>query len=65
MAVVIVSHDLGFVTNLVENVICVNRKAVVHPTTRITGDLIREMYGGDVRMVRHSDVVCHREHVHE
>jgi zinc transport system ATP-binding protein len=65
MTVVVVSHDLGFVTNLVESVVCVNRKAVVHPTSRITGDLIREMYGGDVRMVRHSDVVCNREHVHE
>jgi zinc transport system ATP-binding protein len=65
MTVVIVSHDLGFVTNLVESVICVNRRAVAHPTSQITGELISEIYGGDVRMVRHSDVVCHREHVHE
>jgi zinc transport system ATP-binding protein len=65
MTVVVVSHDLGFVSNLAENVLCVNRRVVAHPTSQITGELIREMYGGDVRMVRHSDVVCHREHVGE
>jgi zinc transport system ATP-binding protein len=65
MTVVVVSHDLGFVSNLVESVVCVNRRAVVHPTSQLTGELIREIYGGDVRMVRHSDVVCQREHVKE
>ena len=52
MTVVMVSHDLGFVSNMVKSVICVNRQAVVHPTGRITNELIQEMYGGDVRMVR-------------
>ena len=63
MTVVVVSHDLGFVSNLVESVVCVNRRAVLHPTSAVTGQLIHEIYGGDVRMVRHSDVVCRREHV--
>ena len=63
MTIVLVSHDLGFVANLAENVICVNRRVVVHPTSQLTGELIREIYGGDVRMVRHSDVVCQRQHV--
>jgi hypothetical protein len=36
---------------------------VVHPTSAVTGQLIHEIYGGEVRMVRHSDVVCRREHV--
>ncbi len=65
MTLVLVSHDLGFVTSLVQRVICVNRQAVAHPASQLTADLIREMYGGEVNMVRHSDVVCHREHVHE
>ena len=63
MTIVVVSHDLGFVSNLVESVVCVNRRAVIHPTSEVSGQLIHEMYGGDVRMVRHSDVVCPREHV--
>jgi zinc transport system ATP-binding protein len=65
MTIVLVSHDLGFVTSLVQRVICVNRQAVAHPASRLTADVIREMYGGDVSVVRHGDVVCHREHVHE
>ncbi len=65
MTIVLVSHDLGFVTSLVERVICVNRQVVAHPTSQLTAELIREMYGGDVKMVRHGDVMCQREHVHE
>ena len=34
MTIVMVSHDLGFVSGLVESVICVNRRVVVHPTSR-------------------------------
>jgi zinc transport system ATP-binding protein len=65
MTVLVVSHDLGFVSNLVETVVCVNRQVVVHPTSQMTGELVQEMYGGGVRMVRHSDVICRREHVEE
>jgi zinc transport system ATP-binding protein len=65
MTLVLVSHDLGFVTSLVERVICVNRKAVSHPASHLTAEVIRDMYGGDVSVVRHGDVTCHREHVHE
>jgi zinc transport system ATP-binding protein len=65
MTIVLVSHDLGFVTNLVQRVICVNRRAVAHPASELTAEVIRDMYGGDVNLVRHGDVSCHREHVHE
>jgi zinc transport system ATP-binding protein len=65
MTIVLVSHDLGFVTNLVERVVCVNRQAVAHPASQLTAEVIRDMYGGDVHVVRHGDVVCHREHVHD
>jgi len=64
MTIVLVSHDLGFVTSLVQRVICVNRQAVAHPVSKLSADLIRDIYGGDVSVVRHGDVTCHREHVH-
>ena len=57
MTVVVVSHDLGFVSNLVESVICVNRRVVVHPTSQITREVIESLYGGDVRIVHHGDTV--------
>jgi zinc transport system ATP-binding protein len=55
MTIVMVSHDLGFVSGFVESVICVNRRVVVHPTSQMTGDAIRDIYGGEVRVVRHNE----------
>jgi zinc transport system ATP-binding protein len=53
MTVVLVSHDLGFVSRFVRTVVCVKRRVAVHPTSEITGEMIQEIYGADVRMVRH------------
>ncbi len=53
MTILMVTHDLGFVTHLVEKVICVNRQVVVHPTSQLTGQTIRHLYGGEVRLVEH------------
>ena len=53
LGVVLVSHDLGFVSHYVRRVVCVKRTVAVHPTSEVTGELIREVYGMDVRMVRH------------
>ncbi len=53
MTVVLVSHDLGFVSSYVQRVVCVNRRIVVHPVHDITGEVIREVYGSDIHMVRH------------
>jgi zinc transport system ATP-binding protein len=64
MTIIMVSHDLGFVSGFVESVICVNRRVVVHPTAEITGEVIRDVYGGEVRMVRH-DEFSPCEHSHD
>ncbi|MCI5140814.1 MAG: ABC transporter, partial [Candidatus Electrothrix sp. ATG1] len=32
---------------------CVNNQVYVHPTSELTGKLLRDMYGGDLRMIRH------------
>ena len=53
ITIVVVSHDLGFVSQYVRHVVCVNRRVMVHPTSAITGEMIGALYGGDVRMVRH------------
>jgi zinc transport system ATP-binding protein len=55
MTILMVTHDLGVVPNLAEKVICVNRRVVVHDTREVTGELISNLYGGHVRMVRHGD----------
>ena len=53
LTLLLVSHDLGFVSQYVKSVICVNRRVVMHPTTELTGEMVREIYGSEVSMVRH------------
>jgi zinc transport system ATP-binding protein len=59
LTIVIVSHDVGFVTRHVKSVVCVNREVVVHSAEEITGDSIRNLYGHEVRMVQHGHGHAH------
>lgn len=52
LTIVLVSHDLGFVSQFVKSVVCVKHTVTVHPTSEVTGEIIQEIYG-DVRLVRH------------
>lgn len=52
--VVLVSHDLGFVSSFVNTVVCVHRTVDVHPTSELDGSTIRELYGADVHAVHHA-----------
>lgn len=56
MTIIVVTHDLGFVSNVVRSVLCVNRQVRRHPTSQIrevTGDYLEEMYGRGRLLVRH------------
>jgi zinc transport system ATP-binding protein len=53
MTVLMATHDLGFVSEVVRTVVCVNRRVAVHPTSELTGQIIQEFYEGEVRAVRH------------
>ncbi len=59
MTVVVVSHDIGFVSRYVEKVVCVNRQVHVHPTSEIDENIIHNMYGEHVHMVRHDQEQGH------
>ena len=60
--VVMVTHDMGFVAPHVSSVVCVNRHVIVHPTSKISGELIAEMYGADARLIRHDVGDGHHHH---
>jgi len=60
LTLVMVTHDVGFVSTEIKSVVCVNHDVVVHPTSDVTGELICDLYGTDVRMVRH-DHRCSEE----
>ena len=53
MTVLLITHDLGFVSELVNKVVCVNKKVHIHPTSGITKEHIRELYNDNMRIVRH------------
>ena len=65
MTILLVSHDLGFVSKYVKSVICVNRRVVIHPTTLINGALIKDIYQGDLRMVRHDHRCSENGHTYD
>ena len=60
MTIMLVTHDVGFASKFFKSIACVNRRVVIHPTSELTGALIRDMYGGDIRMIRH-DHRCSEE----
>ena len=65
MTILLVSHDLGFVSTVVKSVICVNRQVVIHPTTLMNGTLVKDIYGGDLKMVRHDHRCCEMGHIYD
>lgn len=63
--VLMVTHEVGFSSTFFKRIICVNNQVYVHPTSALTGELIREMYGGDLRMIRHDHRCCPGGHEHD
>lgn len=55
MTIVLVSHDAAFVSGMVENVLCVNRKLKTHPLEDVVGGHIHDLYGENVRSVQHGE----------
>ncbi|MBU0943546.1 MAG: ABC transporter ATP-binding protein [Proteobacteria bacterium] len=65
MTILMVTHEVGFASTFFKRVACVNKKVKIHPTSTLTGDLIREMYGGDLQMIRHDHCCSGEGHSHE
>lgn len=53
VTIVLVSHDLGFISSYVRHVACVNRRLACNPTQEVTGDVIEACYSGPVQMLKH------------
>jgi len=64
MTIVLVTHDLGFVSRYVTSVACVNRRVLEHPTCDISGEMIHELYGTHVHMIRH-DAITGKDRPHD
>jgi len=53
IAILFVSHDLGFVSTHVNRVACVNKRLVCHPVKEMTKEIIEAFYSGPVHVVDH------------
>lgn len=53
MGIIIVSHDVAFISGYVDRVGCLNRTLACHRTGEISGKMIEELYGAPVRMIHH------------
>ena len=64
MSIVIVSHDLNFVSSLLGHVLCVNREVQMHPISSIDGKTLQEIFGREILAVRHDQECPSGDHVH-
>ena len=65
MTILMVTHEVGFASSFFKRIACVNRQVVIHPTSELTGELIQNMYGGNLRMIRHDHQCREQGHVHD
>ncbi len=54
MTILVVSHDVAFISRYVSRVACVNRTLVCHRTDAVDGLVIKELYGEHVRSIAHA-----------
>ena len=54
VTIMLVSHDVGFISTYVNKVACVNRRLVCNPAEHVTGDAIEACYSGPIHMLKHT-----------
>jgi len=55
MPIVMVSHDIAFVSAHFKQVACLNRRLSCHHAHDVSGQVISDMYRGDLRPIDHED----------
>lgn len=54
LTIVLVSHDISFISRYVNRVACLNRTLICHGTEAISGEVIEQLYGEPIRMIHHT-----------
>ncbi len=57
VTIIVVSHDIGFISHFINRVACLNRRLVCHSTSRISGKMIEDLYGSPLQMVHHHTII--------
>ncbi|MEM7027558.1 MAG: ABC transporter ATP-binding protein [Pseudomonadota bacterium] len=53
MTIIVVSHDVAFISAYVDRVACLNKTLVCHDTASISGRMIEELYDEPIKMINH------------
>ncbi|SDX89687.1 zinc transport system ATP-binding protein [Allochromatium warmingii] len=53
LTILLVSHDIAFISEYVSRVACLNRTLTCHNTSAVSDDTIQHLYGGHIRQVEH------------
>jgi zinc transport system ATP-binding protein len=53
MTILIISHDIGFVSDYINKVFCLNKTLICHDASPVTSDTIHALYGEHVSEVHH------------
>jgi zinc transport system ATP-binding protein len=51
--IIVISHDVAFISEYVSRVACLNRTLVCHQTEALTGDMIQSLYDRPVHAIDH------------
>lgn len=54
MTIIVVSHDIGFISHYVNRVACLNQTLICHETAAVSGEIIKQLYGASVHMIDHT-----------
>ncbi len=54
MTIIVVSHDIAFISAYVKRVGCLNTRLVCHETESISGKTMEELYGAPIKMIHHA-----------
>ena len=54
MTILVVSHDIAFISSYVDRVACVNKSLICHDVESISGKTLEELYGIDINMIHHA-----------
>ncbi len=59
MTIIVVSHDIGFISQYINKIACLNRTLVYHSTQPINDSVIQKLYGNAVGMIQHQQEPPH------
>lgn len=59
LTIIVVSHDIGFISGYVSRVACLNRTLVCHATDAVDGPVVEALYGEHVRRIGHAHGQLH------